>query len=167
MTDKPTGEDVTSTPRLSNIYRRYLASVVLFHLAAAEDLDLSPTDYQAINILEMQGPMTSGELGKRLGLTTGATTRAIDRLVRAGYASRTADATDRRRVVIESAELLPESLARLLSTVREPIAGVVSALAPIQLAGLVQYLDGAAGIYENAAVTIRSRKRLDATKEVP
>jgi DNA-binding MarR family transcriptional regulator len=154
---------MTSMPQLSNTYRRYLASVVLFHLAAAEEVGLSPTDYQAINILEMQGFMTSGELGKRLGLTTGAATRAIDRLVLAGYARRTSDPKDRRRVVIESTELLPRNLAGLLGLVREPIAGVVKGLDPIQQAGLFEYLEGAARIYEHAAVTIRTRKRNEAT----
>ncbi|WP_328402254.1 MarR family transcriptional regulator [Nocardia sp. NBC_00403] len=59
--------------------------------AGAKALDLGATDLYALNILELTGPMTPGELGARTGLTTGPTTRLIDRLEHAGYVRRSAD----------------------------------------------------------------------------
>lgn len=141
---------MTPPKQLSNSYRRYLAAIVLFHLAAAEDLGLTVTDYQACNILEMEGALTSGELGQRLGLTTGAATRAIDRLVDAGYARRTVDPSDRRRVVVEHTDLLPKNLEGLLAHVRAPIAKVVEQMSPEQLSGLQLYLEGATAAYADA-----------------
>ncbi|GIH91093.1 MarR family transcriptional regulator [Planobispora siamensis] len=44
--------------------------------------------------------MTAGELAERANLTTGAVTGALNRLERAGYATRQADPADRRRVRI-------------------------------------------------------------------
>ncbi|WP_280361882.1 MarR family winged helix-turn-helix transcriptional regulator [Nocardia wallacei] len=67
----------------------------------------------------MGGPATPGELAARTGLTTGAVTRMIDRLLRGGYVAREHDAQDRRRVIVTAdedriAELAPhyELLAR-------------------------------------------------------
>ncbi len=85
----------------SETYRRYLAAVVQFHLVTADEVGLSGTDYQATNLLALDGPLSSGELAARLGLTTGATTRLIDRLERAGYLRRVHDPADRRRVMVE------------------------------------------------------------------
>ena len=68
--------------------------------AIAEALGVSSTDLTAASYLLDAGPMTAGELGEVLGLSTGAMTTAIDRLERAGFAKREADAQDRRRVII-------------------------------------------------------------------
>jgi DNA-binding MarR family transcriptional regulator len=47
------------------------------------------------------GAMTAGRLAATAGLSPGATTTVVDRLVRAGYAERVRDVGDRRRVTIE------------------------------------------------------------------
>ncbi len=104
------------------LYRRYLAALTLFHQAAADSVGLSGTDYQASNLLELDGPMASSELARRLGLSLAAGSRLADRLVEAGVARRHADSTDRRRVIIEHSGVLPGELARTLDRVREPIA---------------------------------------------
>jgi len=67
------------------VYRRYLSAVVLHAQAGAKACGLGATDLYALNILELSGPMTPGELAARTGLTTGPTTRLIDRLAKDGY----------------------------------------------------------------------------------
>lgn len=72
-----------STPEVSKereIFRRYESAVVLHAQAGAKAVGLGATDLYALNILELNGSMTPGELGTRTGLTTGPTTRLIDRL---------------------------------------------------------------------------------------
>ncbi|WP_063833548.1 MarR family winged helix-turn-helix transcriptional regulator [Nocardia sp. NRRL WC-3656] len=59
----------------SEVFRRYLSSVVLHAQAGAKAVGLGATDLYALNILELSGAMTPGELGARTGLTTGPTTR--------------------------------------------------------------------------------------------
>jgi DNA-binding MarR family transcriptional regulator len=73
----------------------------LFSHAVAERTDVHATDIETMDLLNTLGTMTAGELSQRTGLTSGATTRLIDRLVRKGYVRRKADETDRRRVLIE------------------------------------------------------------------
>ena len=59
---------------------------------------LHPTDVQALSVLAMAGgQLTAGELARSLELSTGATTRLVDRLEQVGHVTRFADEVDRRR----------------------------------------------------------------------
>lgn len=133
------------------LYRRYLAALTLFHQAAADSVGLSGTDYQASNLLELDGPMASSELARRLGLSLAAGSRLADRLVEAGVARRHADTTDRRRVIIEHSGVLPGELARTLDQVREPIAAALASMSSEQLSGVAAYLAAATGAYAQSA----------------
>jgi DNA-binding MarR family transcriptional regulator len=84
---------------------------ILFHQAVADRVGLHVTDLRCLNLLARAGPLTAGELGQQLGLgTTGAVTRMVDRLERAGYVRRQVDPRDRRRVIIQP---VPEQLAAI------------------------------------------------------
>jgi DNA-binding MarR family transcriptional regulator len=73
----------------------------LFHQAVAAKDGLSITESKTLSTLMQEGSMTAGQLATRLSLTTGAITSLIDRLENAGYASRTADPHDRRKVIVK------------------------------------------------------------------
>lgn len=136
---------------LTETYRRYLAAVVRFHLAAAEASGLGPTDYQASSLLDLGGPMTARDLADQLGLSPSATTRVVDRLVQAGIATRTPDAQDRRRTMIAHTGHLPDDLAAVLSEVRGAIGGTLQALDAHQIEGLATYFGAAMDAYQRAA----------------
>jgi DNA-binding MarR family transcriptional regulator len=72
----------------------------LFHQTAAAKCGLGITDLKTISTLQQEGPMTAGQLGRRLNLTTGAVTSVIDRLEQRNFVKRVADATDRRKVIV-------------------------------------------------------------------
>jgi DNA-binding MarR family transcriptional regulator len=72
-----------------------------FDSLAAERLGVGETDLRCLNIIENSGGLSAGELAVQAGLTAGAVTGVIDRLEKAGYARRVADAVDRRRVRVE------------------------------------------------------------------
>lgn len=131
-------------------YRRYLAAVVRFHLRAAEVAGLGPTDYQAASLLELDGPTTTGELGRALGLTAGSATRVADRLVAAGLARRIPDPADRRRVLVEHTGELPEGMVAMLDRVRVPLGAAVEDLSEPERAGLFRYLAAAERAYRHA-----------------
>ena len=79
--------------------RDFIAAVVVFHDLVGRCLGVSATDRKCLDLLT-RGPVTAGELARFTGLTTGAVTGIIDRLVRAGYAERISDPQDRRRVLV-------------------------------------------------------------------
>jgi DNA-binding MarR family transcriptional regulator len=70
--------------------------------AAADRYGLNRTDMRALDIVGRAGPLTPTDLARLLGFTTGGVTTVLDRLERAGYVRRRADAADRRRLVVET-----------------------------------------------------------------
>ena len=72
-----------------------------FDSLAAECLGVSESDLRCLNIVENNGGISAGELAVEAGLTAGAVTGVIDRLEKIGYARRTPDPDDRRRVRVE------------------------------------------------------------------
>ena len=69
---------------------------------------LHGTDFQAlIRVMDAEGrgkPLTPGELGAALRLSSGATTAVVDRLERQGHLRRDRDDADRRKVHLRYAE---------------------------------------------------------------
>jgi len=76
-----------------------------FHDAVADYLGINRTDLRCLDILDLAGQRTAGELATAMGLSTGAVTAMLDRLERAGYVRRLRDPADRRRVLVEPSEL--------------------------------------------------------------
>ncbi|MFF7358596.1 MarR family winged helix-turn-helix transcriptional regulator [Streptomyces filipinensis] len=148
-----------STPAMradaSQIYRRYLSAVMLHGHASARACELGATDLYALNILQLTGPMTPGELGTRTGLTTGPTTRLIDRLEQAGYVRRTPSPEDRRKVIVEPVGE-PADLDRVMAPARQKIGEILGDYSPEQLDVLFDYFTRAATAYQVAAEQLRS-----------
>jgi DNA-binding MarR family transcriptional regulator len=89
---------------LARSAQRAATDGILFHQAVADRLGLHVSDLRCLNVLFEAGSVSAGELCERTGLTTGAVTRMIDRLERAGYVRREPDPADRRRVIVTAVE---------------------------------------------------------------
>ncbi|MEV0230689.1 MarR family transcriptional regulator [Nonomuraea sp. NPDC050786] len=144
-----------STPENAGaVYRRYLSAVMLHGHASAKAVDLGATDLYALNILGLNGALTPGELGRRTGLTTGPTTRLIDRLEQAGYVRRVPDPGDRRKVIVEPIAT-PSGLDEALAPARDRIAAIIQQYSPEQRGVLFDYFARAATAYQEAADELR------------
>jgi DNA-binding MarR family transcriptional regulator len=80
--------------------RKHVAAQVLFNHQVAAQLGLSAREMQFLNLLDVYGPLTAGQLSELTGLSTGSVTGVLDRVEEAGYARRTRDPADRRKVVV-------------------------------------------------------------------
>jgi DNA-binding MarR family transcriptional regulator len=67
----------------------------------AELHGITRTDLRVLDFLSHGGGASAGQLAEVAGLTSGATTTAIDRLEQAGLVRRCSDPRDGRRVVVE------------------------------------------------------------------
>jgi DNA-binding MarR family transcriptional regulator len=120
--------------------------------AIAEALGVGLTDLQCLQFLNRQGPATAGELARRVGRTTGAVTRMIDRLERGGFVRRVPSRTDRRSVRVEPT---PEGLRRVLRQYDDIVARGRATLASYpdeQVAALLGFIRAST---EQALVDLR------------
>ncbi len=83
------------------LLERFSVASYLFQHEICARLELHPTDFLSLHILDQRGPLAAGALSREIGLTSGATTAAIDRLLSAGFVRRVHDPGDRRRVLVE------------------------------------------------------------------
>ncbi|WP_409271795.1 MarR family winged helix-turn-helix transcriptional regulator [Neobacillus sp. SCS-31] len=86
--------------QMQSLAQKNSTETALFHQTAAEKLGLGITDLKAVSTLLQEGPMTAGQLSKRLNLTTGAVSNVIDRLEREEFVQRKPDIKDRRKVIV-------------------------------------------------------------------
>lgn len=79
---------------------RYVALGIIGQQEVAQLLGLNVTDLTCLGHILGSGesPLGAGDLAELTNLTTGAVTGVLNRLERAGYASRQPDPADRRRV---------------------------------------------------------------------
>jgi DNA-binding MarR family transcriptional regulator len=88
---------------------------VFFHQAVASRLGINTSDLNCLNILQLAGPLTAGQLAERAGLTRGgAITAALDRLERAGLLERERDPNDRRRTIVKHTKQALERIGPLM-----------------------------------------------------
>lgn len=73
-----------------------------------EHLLVNQTDLVAMTHLINSGPMSAGDLAKAVGVSPGAATTMIDRLVKVGHVTRESNPEDRRAIVVVPK---PESVA--------------------------------------------------------
>lgn len=138
------------------VFRDYVDAVGLHGLAGAEAAGLQASEWYALSRITLAGGLTSGELAAGTGLTTGATTRLIDRLERAGYVRRTADPADRRKVVVEAVAGTSAEVEAVVGPARRRIADVLAGYTPEQLDLLFDYFRRAAPAFREATEEIRA-----------
>jgi DNA-binding MarR family transcriptional regulator len=128
--------------------REFMAYAVLFQDAVARAAGLNSTDMQALGLLASQGPTSPGQLARRTGVTAGgAITLLIDRLEKAGFARRSRDQQDRRRVLVcPDLEQIEERVQPLYAPVGERWRAYLDTLTAKELATCLEFLRAAVDI---------------------
>ena len=111
----------------------------LFHQAAADQYGLGITDMKTLSILIQEGSMTAGEIGKRLGLTSGSVTTLIDRLEQQELVKRQPHAKDRRKVIITVNQERLAAETNVYRSMGEAFATLLGTYTTEQLEFLVQF----------------------------
>ncbi|WP_239677677.1 MarR family winged helix-turn-helix transcriptional regulator [Natronosporangium hydrolyticum] len=134
--------------------RRLLRQSVRYYDAVADQLGLTLTDLTCVDTLRERRRATASELAAELGLTTGAVTRMIDRLVQAGFVARRPDPADRRRVIVTLEPTAEASVAGLFAGQAAHLTEAGSTLTAGQLQLLRDF------VRERAEATQREADRL-------
>lgn len=122
--------------------------VAQFNDLVARKLGVSPTETQCLYVLARFGPATAGDIAKRVNLTSGATTRMLDRLFAAGYINRVPDPTDRRKVIIEPAGDGIERVAAMYRPLNDELASLLGEFDVPQLDRMTQFARDAEDVTE-------------------
>ena len=125
---------------LDEAIRKVGAQAVLISDLVATRVGINSTDLECLDLLQLDGPSTAGQMSTRSGLTTGATTAMIDRLERAGYVRRRRDANDRRVVVVEVLEHCGLHIAPLYQPIQKDLEKLHARYSNRELAIVVRYL---------------------------
>lgn len=115
-------------------------ATVLFHSLLAGVMDLHPTDYKTLGILERLGPMSAGEIARLSGLATASATNLIDRLERKGFVRRARDSADRRRVLVEPVRDRVAASRELFASTRKSLALLFERYSSRDLAVIADFL---------------------------
>jgi DNA-binding MarR family transcriptional regulator len=146
-----------SEAALDRALRDTSAQTVLFSHAVADQVGISPTDLESLDILARNGPMTAGRLAELTGLTTGAITGLVDRLERRGYARREPHPTDRRSVIVQPlTEAAERDLAPSYAGMSQAMGELISGYSDEELSVITDFMTRAAAITAEQVAAVRS-----------
>jgi DNA-binding MarR family transcriptional regulator len=89
--------------RVKDALRDTTLQVALLNHRVGSRLRLRDVDFDCLNLLNQHGPLGPGALAKLAGLHPATMTGVLDRLEKAGWATRDRDPDDRRAVVVRAA----------------------------------------------------------------
>jgi DNA-binding MarR family transcriptional regulator len=137
------------------VFRTYLTAEMMLGQQSAKAVGLSGADFFGLNIIALHGSVTAGELSARTGLTTGATTRMIDRLEQNGFVKRVADPRDRRKVLVQPDRKRQAEIDAALEPGRRQLGSLLTAYGEPELRVLFDYFARATPLLLSAVEELR------------
>jgi DNA-binding MarR family transcriptional regulator len=132
---------------------------------AAERFMVNRTDLRCLELLSAAGALAPTALAAALGFTTGGVTTVIDRLERAGYASRRPDPRDRRKIIVEATDLLAAREGEIFGELLRASQALVASYSDAELETIRDFLDRSrAMIGAQANAPGDGKDRLDGTR---
>jgi DNA-binding MarR family transcriptional regulator len=120
--------------------RQFIAGSILSNQQIADRVGLRLTDMQCINVLELMGPSTPGELARLTGLTTGGVTVMLDRLEKGGYLKREPNPRDRRSVLVHLNASKVKKMQAFYGEINQRMAALLDETSERELRSVVSFL---------------------------
>jgi DNA-binding MarR family transcriptional regulator len=131
----------------------------MFSQVVADKVGLHSTDNECLDFLILNGPSTAGQLAKYTGLTTGAVTAMVDRLIKAGYVRRQHSEEDRRKVVvIPNEEKINQEISPYSIPMGKALMAVCEEFSEDQLAVIARFITKANTFATGVISQIRGEK---------
>lgn len=131
-----------------------LASTMRNH-ACADLLELHSTDWACLDVLDTEGSLPIGTLGRQLGLSPAAATDLVDRLEARGLVRRTADRDDRRRVRVEATSARGARYDEIERQLIDAMAQHTDGFTERELETVVRFMQGAKEVLDTLARELR------------
>ena len=127
--------------------------------ARARQTGVHQVELAALEHLSVTGGLTPGELGHRLGLTSGGVTALTGRLIDAGHAERAPHPEDRRMRILTATPAGEAHLAEQIEPILSPADRVLAWVDDGSAELLARFLDSLAALKEHAAVSTPGPER--------
>jgi DNA-binding MarR family transcriptional regulator len=144
-------EPKTQVERLGLLLRTVELAAQYHRAARARQLGLHQVELAALEHLVVLGGLTPGELGHRLGLTSGGVTALAGRLIDAGHVERSPHPTDRRMRVLTATEQGERHVAECMEPVLAPAGRALAWLSDDDRVVLERFLELLVPLKERAA----------------
>ena len=105
-----------------------------------ESSDMGLSDFAVMEMLLHKGPQPVNEIGRRIELTSGAITTAVDRLESRGLVTREAHENDRRARIVRLTPRGKEQAVKVFAGHKRAMDLAASALSKAERATLIQLL---------------------------
>lgn len=135
MSGNPSADAIDSALAAANVMLRVAARSVL----EVEDRVTTP-QLRVLMLVETSGPQSLTDVAAELGVHPSNATRTCDKLVRAGYLTRTENPDDRRYASLELTETGRELIEYVIHQRRQAMAEVFAKLDESQLDGVARAL---------------------------
>ena len=127
--------------------------------ARARQTGVHQVELAALEHLSVTGGLTPGELGHRLGLTSGGVTALAGRLIDAGHAERAPHPHDRRMRILTNTPAGEAHLAEQIGPILSPADRVLAWVDDGSAELLGRFLDSLVALKEHAAVSTPGPER--------
>jgi DNA-binding MarR family transcriptional regulator len=138
---------------------RQAIRTIAFDDALADSLGLNATDLRCLELVIADPGITPSRLAELAGLTSGAVTGVVDRLVRAGYVARLPDPADRRSVTIAPVASRVQDVVEAIEPLTEAVDGLLAASSAPERDAIGRFLVAAGRVVDTETARLRAATR--------
>ncbi len=143
---------------------QFVNATVLLQLAVADQLGVPVVDLHCLSLVGSGTATTPTQIAERLGMTTGAVTKMLDRMEEQRLVRRTPNPGDRRGVLVEPRDDRADELARLYRPMADYLAERMAGWTDEQLGFLAGFARGSRDVAMAEAARMRREGRPHATR---
>jgi DNA-binding MarR family transcriptional regulator len=143
---------------------QFVNATVLLQLAVADQLGVPVIDLHCLSLVGSGTATTPTQIAERLGMTTGAVTKMLDRMEGQRLVRRTPNPADRRGVLVEARDDRAEELAELYRPMAAFLAGQMDGWTDDQLGFLGRFARDSREEAMREAARLRREGRPHATR---
>lgn len=143
-------QELHQAQRLQGAYSAVHAS----HIAAS--VGINAIDLECLDLLQIHGPLPTGQLAAKAGLRTATMTSILDRLEKAGFVRRDRSGADRRVVIVHIEARAAQEVGPLFSHIATHMAKVEEQFSDDELAIVSRYTKLAASAAIKAIDDLRA-----------
>lgn len=117
-------------PDVAAVVRRHTTAELLWGHRTAQRLGISPTEFATLNLIALEDDVTSSDLSRLTGLSPGAVSRMVDRLVERGFVERRQNPDDRRQAHLVRTEAWQAEIETVVEPRRQVMREALASLPP-------------------------------------